>query len=226
MSESSAVPTGGHDSVRGTQLTALEPGDNLGAERGSGSRDRVDGRARGVGAADAGSTTEADQADTRQRDLGSGEPEEGFDVATLQELASWFWGGLKSLWPFGRTRTSVGEEFGLQLQDNELPPKIKGRVSRADAEMYRRFGIEISEDRIRPPLSDTFKAFTRALSSIADHMSSAGTKEIRATKIDVRMIDGTPKFVLRLDSGDVLIVRTHDVAAKNLMAQLVTSFKV
>lgn len=75
-------------------------------------------------------------------------------------------------------------------------------------------------------MSDSFKSITRALSRIADHMSSAGTKEVRATKVDVRMVNGVPKLVVRLDSGDVLVVRTHDTAAKNLMAQLVTSFKV
>ncbi len=75
-------------------------------------------------------------------------------------------------------------------------------------------------------MSDTFISITRALSRITDHMSAAGTKEIRATKIDVRMVEGVPKLIVRLDSGNVLVIRTHDTAAKNLMAQLVTSFKV
>lgn len=91
--------------------------------------------------------------------------------------------------------------------------------------MFQRFGIEIPEDRIRPPISDTFVAITKALSRITDHMSAAGTKEVRATKVDVRVIDGVPKLIVRLDSGSVLVVRTHDIAAKSLMAQLVTSFK-
>lgn len=103
-----------------------------------------------------------------------------------------------------------------------MPRKITRRV----ADDFKRFGIEISEDRIEPPLSDTFRSMTKALSRIGDHISAAGTKEVRATKVDVRMVNGVPKLIVRLDSGQVMIVRTHDVAAKNLMAQLITSFKV
>lgn len=50
-------------------------------------------------------------------------------------------------------------------------------------------------------------------------------KEVRATKVDVRLYHGVPKLIVRLDSGDVLVIRTHDTAAKNLAAQLVSSFK-
>ena len=99
-------------------------------------------------------------------------------------------------------------------------------MSRRVADDFKAFGIEISEDQIIPPLSDTFKSITKALSRITDHMSAAGTKEVRATKIDVRMVKGVPKLIVRLDSGAVLVIRTHDVAAKNLMAQLVKSYKV
>lgn len=77
----------------------------------------------------------------------------------------------------------------------------------------------------RTPWSESFGSIVQTLRTIADHVAASGTKEIRATKVDFRIVAGVPKLIVRLDSGDVLIVRTHEIAAKNLTAQLVSGFK-
>lgn len=93
-------------------------------------------------------------------------------------------------------------------------------MSDHDHEIFGRF-----ETKERTPWSASFGSMVAALRNIADQVSASGTKEVRATKIDARMVNGVPKLIVRLDNGDVLVVRTHEVAAKNLTAQLVSGFK-